>query len=167
MGSRVSAQTPPLPPSPYFAALSCERIETDTPPLPPSICSQFAVKVSGLRPRPPHPPSACEPPHHSEQSQRAQALLLKQKNSSLAIASFRDIQVLVQVCDQKFANETHIVRRPQSATASRQVCFRFYELLPLADFSSNSEERGDRNPGRPLLLGMPFGSWIAHAGCST
>ena len=52
MGSRVSAQSPPPPPT----LQPCERIETDTPPLPPSTCSQFAVKVSGLNPQPPPAP---------------------------------------------------------------------------------------------------------------
>ena len=88
MCSRVSAQTPP--PFPSTLQPFPVNVSRLTPaPSPPSTCSQFAVKVSGLTP-PPHPPSACEPAHHSEQSQRAQALLLKQKNSRLAIASFRD-----------------------------------------------------------------------------
>ena len=37
--------------------------------------------------------AACEPPHHSEQSQRAQPLFSKHKKPSLAIASFRDIGI--------------------------------------------------------------------------
>ena len=55
----------------------------------PSTCSQFAVKVSGLTPSP-HPPPPVN--HHIIHNNRSvpRPYCYSKKNSSLAIASFRD-----------------------------------------------------------------------------